>query len=66
MLINSGDEGVVVRQSLFLCPNFLGSDPIRNIVWQNTYYNAKQYWEGDDRYDQLKFFNKVLTNQFVI
>jgi hypothetical protein len=39
---------------------------IRNVVWQNTYYNAKQYWEGDDRYDQLKFFNKVLTNQFVI
>jgi hypothetical protein len=35
------------------------------VVWQNTYYNAKQYQDDADRSDSYYiFFNKVLTNQF--
>ncbi len=61
MLINSGDEGVVVRQPFFYVQTFLVQIHPEYCL-ANTYYNAKQYWEGDDRYDLLNFFNKVLTN----
>jgi hypothetical protein len=41
MLVNSGDEGGCRKTTLFLCPNFLGSDPIRDIVWQNVLHKTK-------------------------
>jgi hypothetical protein len=62
MLINSGDEGGCRKTiPFFYVQTFLVQIP-SGILFGKTYYNAKQYWEGDDRYDLLNFFNKVLTN----
>lgn len=56
----SGEIGVVVRQSLFLCPNPSHLPTPTHVVWQRITY-AKQYPGWDGAHDEKNNLKKIIN-----